>query len=78
MSFDNITVPTFARLNLPSVEEYQKRKVALISGQDPSTNLNKRLANLCSFFLRYHWTGWILLVSFGRVLNKILLLIQPR
>lgn len=25
-------VPAFAKLNLPSAEEYQKRKVALISG----------------------------------------------
>lgn len=24
--------PAFAKLNLPSVEDYQKRKVALISG----------------------------------------------
>jgi hypothetical protein len=32
MSFTEI-VPPFAKLNLPAPEEYQKRKVALISGQ---------------------------------------------
>ncbi|KAF8639151.1 hypothetical protein AX17_001640 [Amanita inopinata Kibby_2008] len=31
MSISDV-IPAFARLNLPSVEEYQKRKVALISG----------------------------------------------
>ena len=35
MSTDHILVPTFAQLNLPPVEEYQKRKVALISGEGP-------------------------------------------
>lgn len=33
MSAADHIVPSFARLNLPSVEEYQKRKVALISGK---------------------------------------------
>ena len=75
-SLDHVIVPSFAQLNIPPVEEYHKRKVALISGQGPSINLNKRLANFCS--LRYHWTGWILLVSVGRVLNNALPLKLPR
>lgn len=32
MSYVDVVPPTFAKLDLPSVEEYQKRKVALISG----------------------------------------------
>jgi hypothetical protein len=34
MSISDV-VPAFAKLNLPSAEEYQKRKVALISGAQP-------------------------------------------
>jgi hypothetical protein len=34
-SIDHI-VPSFAKLDLPPVEEYRKRKVALVSGKAPS------------------------------------------
>jgi GDPmannose 4,6-dehydratase len=46
-SIDHI-VPSFAKLNLPSVEEYQKRKVALISGKAVSTDLLKKQAYILS------------------------------
>jgi len=36
MSLIDVMPPAFARLNLPPVEEYQKRKVALISGMGVS------------------------------------------
>jgi GDPmannose 4,6-dehydratase len=35
--------PSFAKLKLPTVEEYQKRKVALISGKDLLSDINDTL-----------------------------------
>lgn len=32
-NFSDISIPAFAKLDLPSAEEYRKRKVALISGE---------------------------------------------
>lgn len=49
------------KLNLPSPEEYFKRKVALISGMSPaarSTPIDSREASF-----RYHWPRWIVFVS---------------
>jgi len=52
------------KLNLPSVEEYHKRKVALITGMVNLVFKSKIL--ICD---RYHWTGWIVSVSSSRVVR---------
>jgi len=59
MSLIDVMPPTFARLNLPPVEEYQKRKVALISGMGISVGGGA----LMSFEDRHYGAGWILFVS---------------
>src|ERR1700722_2437649 len=67
MSATDISPPV-ARLNLPSPEEYRKRKVALISGAN-SPFLDPCL--ICSVSNRYNWPGWFVSVctfhSFFRV-----------
>lgn len=59
MSLIDIMPPTFAKLNLPSVEEYQKRKVALISGMGVSVGDSA----VMTFGGRHYGAGWILFVS---------------
>jgi len=59
MSLIDIMPPTFAKLNLPSVEDYQKRKVALISGMGVSVGGGA----VMTFWDRHYWAGWILFVS---------------
>lgn len=59
MSFVDTVPPAFAKLDLPSVEEYQKRKVALISGMGGSVGSGA----VMTFINRYHGAGWILFVS---------------
>lgn len=68
MSTSDHIAPSFAKLNLPPVEEYHKRKVALISGEAASANFIKR-PTLDLFVLRHHWTGRVLFVSDSRVLQ---------
>lgn len=59
MSLIDIMPPTFAKLNLPPVEEYQKRKVALISGMGTSVGGGA----VMTFEDRHYGAGWLLFVS---------------
>ena len=76
-SLDHIIVPSFAQLNLPPVEEYQKRKVALISGQSPSTNLNKK-DSLTLFFFKVSLDRMVPTCERWSRAHTTLPLIQPR
>jgi len=51
--------PAFAKLNLPSVEDYHKRKVALISGARP---IHASAWSFITTKCRYHRTGWLVSV----------------
>ena len=64
-------VGTLSRANLPSPEDFQKRKVALISGlysTHSSTSFAQRLADWLWLYRRHHWAGRV--VSVSRRLDK--------
>jgi hypothetical protein len=59
MSLIEIVPPAFAKLDLPPLEEYQKRKVALISGMGVSVGGGA----VMTFGNRHYGAGWLLFVS---------------
>ena len=64
-------VGTLSRANLPSPEDFQKRKVALISGlysTHPSTSFAQHLTDWLWLYRRHYWAGRV--VSVSRRLDK--------
>lgn len=51
------------KLNLPSPEEFRKRKIALISGEHRRSPSVLRTVLISLVTCRYHWAGWVVLVS---------------